>query len=75
MDNLFLEIILLPSGEVIQKDADELEEAFFNGIIDKSLYDSVWDEVNIITKLINNRSFELLDLSHYHMELLVNVLK
>ncbi|MDQ0879213.1 hypothetical protein [Peribacillus sp. V2I11] len=75
MDNLFLEIILLPSGEVIQKDADEHEEAFFNGIIDKSLYDSAWDEVNIITKLINNRSFELLDLSHYHMEFLVNVLK
>ncbi|MEY9865213.1 putative RNA-binding protein associated with RNAse of E/G family [Peribacillus sp. B2I2] len=75
LDDLYLDIILLPSGEVIQKDADELEEALLNGIIDKSLYDSAWDEVNILTKLINNRSFEFLDLSHYHKEFLVNELK
>lgn len=75
LDDLYLDIILLPSGEVIQKDADELEEALINGIIDKSLYDSAWDEVNILTKLINNRSFELLDLSHSHKEFLVNELK
>lgn len=36
MDDLFLDIVLLLSGEVFQKD-DELEEAFLNGIIDKSL--------------------------------------
>lgn len=75
LDDLYLDIILLPSGEVIHKDAEELEEAFLNGIIDKSLYDSAWDEVNILTKLINNKSFELFNFSHYHKECLVNELK
>ncbi|MFJ7941957.1 DUF402 domain-containing protein [Peribacillus sp. NPDC096622] len=70
-----LDIILLPSGEIIQKDADEFEEAFLNGIIDKSLYDSAWDEVNILTNLISNKSFELINLSHCHKEFLVNELK
>jgi len=75
MDDLFLDIVLLPSGEVIQKDADELEEAFLSGIIDKSLYNLAWDEANNLTKLINNRNFELLNLSKNHKEILVNKLK
>lgn len=75
LDDLFLDIILLPSGEVIQKDDDELEEAFLNGIIDKSLYNLAWDEANNLTELINNRSFELLNLSNKHKEILVNKLK
>lgn len=75
MDDLFLDIVLLPSGEVIQKDDDELEEAFLNGIINKSLYNLAWDEANNLTELINNRSFELLNLSNKHKEILVNKLK
>lgn len=75
MDDLYLDIVLLPSGEVIQKDADELEEALLNGIIDESLYNLAWGEVNNLTKLINNRSFELLNLSNIHKEILVNKLK
>ncbi len=74
-DDLYLDIILLPSGEVIQKDGDELEEALLNGIIDRSLYESAWDEVHTLTELINTRSLELLDLSHHHKEFLVNELK
>ncbi|MFJ8103040.1 DUF402 domain-containing protein [Lysinibacillus sp. NPDC096212] len=50
MDDLFLDLILLPSGEVIEKDADELEEAYLNGIIDKSLYDLAWNELNSIKR-------------------------
>ena len=75
MDDLFLDIILLPSGEVIQKDGDELEEAYLNGIIDQSLYNLALDEANNITELINNKSFELLNLSNIHKEILVSKLK
>lgn len=75
MDDLFLDIILLPSGEVIQKDDDELEEAYLNGIIDSSLYNLAWEEANNITELLNNNSFELLHLSNIHKEMLVNKLK
>jgi len=48
MDDLFLDLILLPSGELIEKDSDELEEAYLNGIIDKPLYDLAWNELNSI---------------------------
>lgn len=56
MDDLFLDIIVLPSGEVILKDVDELEEAYLNGIIDKPLYNIAREEANNITELINNKS-------------------
>jgi uncharacterized protein len=75
MDDLFLDIVLLPSEEVIQKDADELEEALLNGIIDISLYNLAWDEANKLTNLINNRNFELVNLLNNHKEILVNKLK
>ncbi|MFJ7755283.1 DUF402 domain-containing protein [Peribacillus muralis] len=75
MDDLYLDIIVLPSGEVIQKDADELDEALLSGMIDKSLYDSAWNEVKVLTTLIKNGSFEGLELSCYHKALLVNELK
>ncbi len=75
MDDLYLDIILLPSGEVIQKDADELEAALAGGMINKSLYDSACNEMKVLTELINNGSFELLKLCHYHKALLVNELK
>ncbi|PJN89089.1 DUF402 domain-containing protein [Bacillus sp. mrc49] len=75
LDDLFLDIILLPSGEVIQKDADELEAALLSGMIDISLYDAAWNEGKLLTHLINNGGFELLELSHYHKGLLINELK
>ncbi|MER2119004.1 MAG: DUF402 domain-containing protein [Solibacillus sp.] len=75
MDDLYLDIILLPSGEVIQKDGDELEEAYLNGIINKSLYNLALKEANTITELINNKNFELISLSNIHKEILINKLK
>jgi uncharacterized protein len=45
MDDLFLDIVLLPSGEIIEKDADEIEDALTKGTIDKPLYDLAWNEV------------------------------
>ncbi|GHH99458.1 hypothetical protein AM1BK_30010 [Neobacillus kokaensis] len=75
MDDLFLDIVLLPSEEVFLKDDDELEVAVVKGIIDKSLYNLAWDEANNLIKLIHNRNFELLNLSIEHKEILVNQLK
>ncbi|GLX70259.1 DUF402 domain-containing protein [Paenibacillus glycanilyticus] len=36
MDDLFLDLIVLPSGAIINKDVDELETALTDGIIDKN---------------------------------------
>ena len=75
MDDLYLDIVVLPSGKVIVKDADELEDALSKGIIDKYLYDIAWNEVNKLKSLKNKGEFELLSLSVHHKDTLINILK
>ena len=75
MDDLFLDIILLPSGEVIEKDADELEEALAYGIIDKKRYDLAWNEAKTIKNLLAKDEFELVTLANQHKDMLTNLLK
>lgn len=74
MDDLFLDIVLLSSGELIEKDAEELEEAYKMGIIDRSLYDLAWNEQNIIKNQINRDEFQLVNLSNRHKEILLDKL-
>lgn len=75
MDDLFLDIVVLPSGEIIEKDADELEDAFSKGIINQGLYDLAWDEMRKIKGLIVGKNFELLRLSSNHKDILVKNLR
>ncbi|WP_026673002.1 DUF402 domain-containing protein [Alkalihalobacterium bogoriense] len=75
MDDLFLDIVLLPTGEVIEKDADEIENALSDGIIDKTLYDLAWNEMKNIKSLLSTDSFELIRLSNNHKEILSEILK
>lgn len=70
MDDLFLDIVILPSGEVIQIDADELEEALVEGVINQSLYDAAWVEAKHLHQLIENEDFDLIKLSKVHKRLL-----
>ncbi|MBE4909891.1 DUF402 domain-containing protein [Bacillus luteolus] len=75
MDDLFLDIVLLPSGELIEKDANELEDALTKGTIDKPLYDLAWNEVENLKILISTGNFDLIKLSNDHKEILSNILK
>ncbi|MBT2660040.1 DUF402 domain-containing protein [Bacillus sp. ISL-45] len=70
MDDLFLDIIILPSGEVFYKDADELELALSSGTIDEELYKIATSEAISIEKQIEANEFELLHLSKVHKEFL-----
>jgi uncharacterized protein len=74
MDDLFLDIVVLPTGEVILKDANELEEALSKGIIDISQYKIAWEEANKINKLILNNDFDLFKLSKAHKAILLDML-
>lgn len=74
MDDLFLDIILLPSGELIEKDANELEDAYAKGVITKSLYDLAWSELNIIKEQIKSEKFQLVNLSNQHKDILAALL-
>lgn len=75
MDDLFLDIVLLPTGEIIEKDAEELEDALLKGVIEKPLYDLAWNEVKTLKCCIRKGSFNLLKWSHSHKEILSNHLK
>ncbi|KPB05958.1 DUF402 domain-containing protein [Bacillus sp. CHD6a] len=70
-DDLFLDIILLSSGEVIQKDADELEEAYTNGTINQVQYQLAWTEANKINQQIENNEFQLMELAKSHLKILL----
>lgn len=74
MDDLFLDIILLPTGEIIEKDADELEDALSTGVIDQQLYNLAWSEVNTLKSLITAGEFELVKLSVQHKDALTGFL-
>ncbi|QUG42297.1 DUF402 domain-containing protein [Psychrobacillus sp. INOP01] len=69
-DDLFLDIIVLPTGEVIQQDEDELEEALESGSINHNMYDVAWEEATRITTCIKEDQFKLLGFSKIHKELL-----
>ena len=75
MDDLFLDIIYFPSGEIIEKDADELEDAYSKGIIDRELYALAWDEFKRIKSLLDKKEFTLVNLSALHRDLLLGQLK
>ncbi|MBH0167623.1 DUF402 domain-containing protein [Fictibacillus sp. 7GRE50] len=70
MDDLFIDIVVLPSGKVFHLDTDELEEAYQQGSINKHLYDIAWNEANQVTKLIDNGDFKLFDLANNHKHIL-----
>lgn len=71
MDDLFLDIVILPSGDVIQKDSEELDEALLNGTIDETLYNLARKEAELINSLVKEGSFTLLQLSQEHRDILL----
>ncbi|WP_227396116.1 DUF402 domain-containing protein [Jeotgalibacillus aurantiacus] len=68
MDDLFLDLIVLPSGKLIEKDSDELEAAFQKGIIDDQLYHLAWKELKKVKQDIQSEQFGLLNLAQAHRE-------
>ncbi|GAM14878.1 DUF402 domain-containing protein [Mesobacillus selenatarsenatis] len=70
MDDLFLDIIILPAGEVFHKDADELELALSCGVIDDELYYIAVSEADAIKKQIEGNQLNLLHLTKVHKECL-----
>lgn len=71
MDDLFLDIIIFPTGEVILKDVDELSEALSQGVIDERLYQLAWNEKNKIEGLIKQGKFNILNLARTHKDYLL----
>ena len=51
--DIFLDIVLLPSGEIFLLDENELKQALDNKIITKAQYDNAYSEANRIIKIIS----------------------
>ena len=75
MDDLYLDLVLLPSGEIIELDADELEEALSQGIIDQSQYDLAWREFYAVKDLLSTGEFQLVNLAAQHKAALMELLE
>ncbi len=58
-EDLFLDLIVLPSGEVLLVDADELETAQEQGIISEAEYTLAWVEAKQLQKQLQNGTFPL----------------
>ncbi|HEU4963308.1 MAG TPA: DUF402 domain-containing protein [Bacilli bacterium] len=70
-DDLFLDLVAFPDGEVVVKDTDELQAALDAGTITQAEYDLAWTEANRLLAAIKNREFTLFKLSHVHKDILI----
>lgn len=74
-DDLYLDIVLVPSGEVLLLDEDELEDALKQGEITKEQFNLAYDEVEKLTKYINNNKQEVLKNGREGLEYILNLEK
>ncbi|WP_155589954.1 DUF402 domain-containing protein [Lysinibacillus cavernae] len=71
MDDLFLDLIVFPTGEIIQKDKEELEEALKNKWITEQQYVLAYKTFNKVLEEIQNGNFKYLSMSLQHRSYLI----
>lgn len=67
MDDLFLDLIVLPNGEIIEKDIDELEAARGSEIISDEEFALAWAEFDRIKTQVVENSFDILEMTQEHL--------
>lgn len=70
MEDLYLDLIQLSSGEMIKKDLDEIEKALYDGEISKAMYDFGFYEFNKVYEQLRNGTFKYLTFSIPHKKIL-----
>ncbi|MGE7882428.1 DUF402 domain-containing protein [Bacillus sp. NPDC094077] len=56
-DDLYLDVVLLPNGEIYVLDEDELEDAYSMGDVTKEEYELAWHRTKWIVATIKNGEF------------------
>lgn len=74
MDDLFLDLIVLPDKTVIEKDIDEINEALEGKVITEDQYNIAWKSFKELKYKIDRQEFSLLNKSMGHFKLLLNQL-
>nr|WP_225941950.1 DUF402 domain-containing protein [Sporosarcina limicola] len=70
MDDLYLDLIVLPTGKIIEKDIDELEMALKNKEISTNDYELAWAEFERLKSLLAEGCLNLEDMTMPHFHLL-----
>ena len=73
MDDWFLDLIVLPTGEIIEKDIDEIEAARNSQTITDDEYERAWSEFNRLKKMLATNNFDLLELTKQHLQIVKEV--
>jgi uncharacterized protein len=68
MDDLFLDIIVLPTGEIIEKDQDELQVALENNIITREQYELAFNTFHQVLNQIQTNTFPYFTLATKHFQ-------
>lgn len=70
-EDLYLDIVIMPSGKVMLLDEDELDEALEKGQVSRSKYDIARYEAERLMSKIEAGQFSILGLSTSHRDLLL----
>ncbi|MDW0112007.1 DUF402 domain-containing protein [Sporosarcina saromensis] len=68
MDDLYLDLIVLPTGEIIEKDQEELDAALNARIISKQDYLQAWTDFSELKTMIIDDQFPLLEMTTTHFD-------
>ncbi|EPE62464.1 hypothetical protein L479_01110 [Exiguobacterium sp. S17] len=68
MDDLLLDILIFPNGDVVRKDEDEFEAAAESGELTPELADRGWRDFKATLDRIERRDFVYFDLANEHYE-------
>lgn len=71
-DDLYLDIVKLPTGEVLLLDEDELEEALASGMITQKDSDLAKRTAHRLLKWIRSGNFPYFDLSKHHLKMMMS---
>ena len=74
-DDLYLDLIVVPSGQLIEKDVDEVEQALLDGDISQKQYDKAWATFKKLKGDIEGGKCELLRVSKQHFLQLFEILE
>jgi len=70
MDDLYLDLIVLPTGKIIEKDIDELEFALKTKEISISDFELAWTEFDRLKLVLVNGCVKLEEMTRSHFDLL-----
>ena len=71
-DDLYLDVILVPNGEITLLDEDELQLAYDRLEISKEIYDMAYNEANQLINKLRNNTYKVKGFTDEYLKLFQN---